>query len=1008
MADNPLEVISPRPHAPGASQALGEIASDLTGLIQGEVRFAPHDRMLYATDASIYQVEPLGVVIPRTIDDAVKVVAYCGQRGLPILPRGGGTSLAGQAVSKAVVIDFSACCRRLLGIDEVSRTATVEPGLVLDELNRAAAGCGLMFGPDVATSTHATLGGMIGNNSAGAHSILYGRTVEHLEAVDLILADGSRLFLQRGAAQRDERVRDLTRSVAEVVMPLVGEIRRRWPRTLRRVNGYNLDLLIDQIEAGAAGQLDQVNLAHLVCGAEGTLGVVAGARVRLVQMPQHKGLAIVAFASLSEALAALIGILKTQPAAVELIDDVIIKLAAGNVTCRRALSLLPATDLKGGAVLYVEYFADDAGAIDEKLAALESSMPGTPLKKLTEPGQMADAWTLRKSGEPLLHGVPGPRKPVAFVEDTAVDPARLAEFVQAFDRLVAKHGTTAAYYAHASVGCLHIRPMICLHDERDRATMQLIAREVTELVIAFGGALSGEHGDGRARSHLLKQFYGPTICAAFGAIKAIFDPQNLMNPGNIVSPVSMIESLRTRPRERDVVIRPVKTFFRYDREGGFAEAVHRCNGAGVCRKTTGGTMCPSYRALLDERHSTRGRGNALRLAITGQFSPGGDGPAWDDPETIRTLDLCLGCKACKAECPSNVDIAKLKAEYTAQRFKAAGRTPFQTRLVGQLRRHYRLGSALHPLSTWVGQFAPTAGLLKRLVGIDRRRALPVFGRSLYRWRESASRRRASSAAPTVLLLADCFSVYGEPRIGQAAVQVLESLGYQVAIPRMGCCGRPLISNGMLAEAVNECRRTATVLLEAVDRLQASAVVVCEPSCISAIVDDWQDLDIQIEPARLDWLARRTYLIEDFVESKWAGHPVQPALDRLAAGPSREPVLLHGHCHAKALWGGDSSAAFLRRVLGERLRVIDAGCCGMAGAFGYTADHYDLSMAIGELALFPAIRAAPGATIVAPGTSCRQQILDGTRRQAVHPIELIASMMKGGRGSGKRKTSNPEP
>ena len=339
-----------------------------------------------------------------------------------------------------------------------------------------------------------------------------------------------------------------------------------------------------------------------------------------------------------------------------------------------------------------------------------------------------------------------------------------------------------------------------------------------------------------------------------------------------------------------------------------------------------------------------------------------------------------------------MDIAKLKAEYTAQRFRAAGRTPFRTRLVGQLRRHYRLGSALHPLSTWIGHFAPTAGLLKRLVGVDPRRALPTFGRSLYRWHGSANRRAASSKAPIVLLLGDCFSVYGETRIGQAAARVLESLGYQVAIPRMGCCGRPLISTGMLTEALSECRRTAAVLLEAVDRLQAAAVVVCEPSCISAIVEDWQDLDIQIEPARLDWLARRTYLIEDFVESKWADHPLQPALDRLAAGPSGEPVLLHGHCHAKALWGSDSSAALLRRVLGERLRVIDAGCCGMAGAFGYTVDHYDLSMAIGELALFPAIRAAPEAMIVAPGTSCRQQILDGTHRQAVHPIELIASML----------------
>ncbi len=957
---------------------LDRVARELEAIVgdEGRVRFGRHDRMLYATDARIYQVEPLGVVIPPTVACTEAVVRYCLDNGLPILPRGGGTSLAGQTVNRAVVLDFSPHCHGVVSIDADRMEAVVEPGVVLDELNRAAAPHGLMFGPDVATSTHATLGGMIGNNSAGAHSILYGRTVEHLHGVDVLLADGTRVTLDEGGAVRDDRVAELIRGVVEIVRPLADEIRRRYPTTTRRVNGYNLDLVLDQVQSG------RVNLASLVCGSEGTLAVTLGATVGLVRAPARKALAIIAAPGLDAALDLLAAILETGPSAVELIDDVIIELAMRNVEYRRYVELLP-TDggAAPGAVLYVEYFADDEDELRAKLAALSEHVPGHALTTHTDPDAMAAAWKLRKAGEPLLHAMPGDRKPLTFIEDTAVDPTRLPQFIREFRAIVESHGTTAAYYAHASVGCLHIRPMISLRDPAGQDAVQAIAEEVTELVKTYRGALSGEHGDGRARSPLLRRFYGDAICDAFAAIKTLFDPDNLLNPGNIVEPASITDTLRIEPDGRPVTVGDVRPFYRYDAEHGFAAAVEMCNGAGVCRKTAGGTMCPSYRALRDERHSTRGRGNALRLAITGQLGSS----RWDDAETIRTLDLCLSCKACKAECPSNVDIAKLKSEYTAQRYAATGHIPRRVRAFADIRRINRVGSAVYPVANAIAGFWPTAALLRSVMGIDRRRSLPRFGPSLYRWH--ASRQTpGSDGAPTVVLLGDCFTAWSEPHIGRAAVRVLERLGYRVVLAQTGCCGRPLISQGMLAKAQSLCRETAQDLHRIVQASEAVAVVGCEPSCISAIRDDWLELDMQYDLSQLKALAGMTSLVEQFVESDWDSHPNAAGVVAAAEGP---PVLLHGHCHQQALWGVESSAGLLKRLVGDRLRVLDTGCCGMAGAFGFTPEHYDLSMAIGELGLLAAVRAEPDAVIAAPGTSCRHQVRDGTGRCAVHPIEIAA-------------------
>ena len=967
------------------------VAEALRGLGVGEVRFERHDRMLYATDASIYQVEPIGVVVPRSIARVPDLMRFCAERGLPVLPRGGGTSLAGQCVNFAVMVDFGAHCRAILEVDERARTARVEPGVTLDQLNAALAAKGLFFGPDVATSGHATLGGMIGNNSAGARSIVYGRTVENLLALDVVLPDGTPMHLCEGSCERDPRQRAMVQRLAAIVTPLREEIRRRIPSIKRHVDGYNVDLLLDQLDRSTPGTFDRVNLATLVCGSEGTLAMVTAATLKLVPRPACTGLAILGFDSVPAALAPLMRMIECGPSAVELVDDVVIETALANTEYRRYVEVLPKpADGRLGSVMYVEFQGDSMEAVRAGFDRLAAALPGVPMQRHEDPKTLANAWKLRKAGEPLLHGVPGHRKPMTFVEDTAVDPSRLAAFVDGFREIVARHGTRAAYYAHASVGCLHIRPLVEIHDAAGRAEMVSIAKEVADLVCRFGGALSGEHGDGRVRSPLLSRVLGPQLCEAFRQVKAVFDPEGRMNPGNLVDtdrPEAIVERLRVKPGERDLPVPEVPTFFHYDREHGFDHAVEACNGAGLCRRVQpGGTMCPSYRATLDERHATRGRGNALRLAITGQFGAAGS-PDWRDPQTQATLDLCLSCKACKSECPSNVDIGKLKAEFSAQGFAKARRVPWRTRMVGRVRRTQRLGSALWPVANAVLALPPVRRLVNAMLGFHADRELPAFGPAVDRWlRRRGS--RATAGAPAVLLFPDCFATYGDTDLGRLAVELLEAFGYRVVMPQVGCCGRSLLSVGMLAEASRTVSATAAAVLEAMRRENAVALLGLEPSCVSAIKDDWIDLKGAGDREALRALAARTFLVEEFLDRRWEQHPRRPA----PPAPPREEVVLHGHCHQKALWGVETSAGLLRRLVGDRLRVLDSGCCGLAGSFGYAEHRHDLSLRIGELSVFPPIRARPEAAVAAPGTSCRHQIAHATGAEAMHPVALAARLL----------------
>jgi FAD/FMN-containing dehydrogenase/Fe-S oxidoreductase len=956
----------------------------LAASIEGEVRPGLHDRLLYATDASLYQVEPLAVVIPASMLDAARAVRVCAASGVAILPRGGGTSLAGQCTNRAVVLDMTPNCRRVLELDEAGRRCRVEPGLTIDDLNDAIRGSGLFFAPDPATSRQAAIGGCVGDNAAGARSIRYGRTSENLLGLKVCLADGSVVTLDEGAALRDERVAALTRRVVEVVRKNEALIRERFPKTLRRNAGYALDAILAQLDADP-GDLSKVNLAHLLCGSEGTLAVTLEAELLLHPIPAARGLAVAAFESVDAAMDALLPVLELEPSAVELLDDMVLGLAREQNEYRRYVDLLPSPgDTPPAAVLYVEFTADDDPAeIDERFAALRSIVSPERLACHTDAAAMLDAWKLRKAGEPLLHGLPGARKPMTFVEDNAVPPEHLAEFVRRFRAIVEKHGTTAAFFAHASVGVLHVRPLLDIHSQADRQTMQAIAVEVADLARELGGVMSGEHGDGRVRGPLLERYFGGELMAAFREIKTIFDPANLLNPGNITEPgpvASMAAHLRVKPEDAEVRVPPVETFYNYSDSHGFESAALMCNGAGVCRKKTGGTMCPSYMATLDERHSTRGRANALRLAITGQT--GGAAPAFNDPETLTTLDLCLSCKACKSECPSNVDVARLKTEYLAGSDRAQGGPPLARRVMGNIDTLNRIACVAPSLTNAVNRVPLVRAALSRVLGIDRRRSLPVFAKPLHKhWVPGPA--DADESRPAVVIVADTFTVHNEPHIALAARAVLEDFGYRVILHRANDLGRAAISQGLLPQAIATAEREIDRFSEL--PVAPTPLLTLEPSVHSVIIDDWLSLNINrpIETRRA--IAARTVPVEDFLEKGWETHPDHPPLRPLERG-----VLLHGHCHQKALWSAGPTASLLERIAPGRVIRPDTGCCGMAGSFGFT--HYDLSMKIADLTLVPALIELHRTPIVAPGTSCRHQIADATGEVAHHPITLIAAAL----------------
>lgn len=927
---------------------------ELKAVIEGEVRFDKVSRALYSNDASVYQIEPVGVVIPRHREDLLRVLAICRRLRCSITMRGGGTSQAGQAIGGGIVVDTSKYFNRVLEINAEERWVRVEPGIVLDELNAQLAPKGLRFAPDISTASRATVGGMMANNSSGARSVLYGKTIDHVLEQVVMLSDGSiahfREIPRAGIPVGDSLEAACYGTVLRLASEHAQEISRRYPKVLRRVGGYNLDEFTDGAKP--------VNLAKIMVGSEGTLGVVLEAKLRLVPLPKAKAVMVIEFADLLEALSATPVILRHGPSAVEVMDKAILD----NTRQNAGLDRIRKSFIEGdpGATLCVEFYADRKEDLPPRLKALEENLSASKLgyryRVETDPAEQTRIWSLREAALGLSMAMKEDAKSIPFVEDTAVEPERLSEYIARFLKILNAHETTAGIYAHASVGCLHVRPVINMKTEAGIRKFEGIANEVADLVLEFGGALSGEHGDGLVRSPFLRKMFGDTLYEAFREIKRTFDPEGVFNPGKIVDAPPVTSNLRFGT---NYSARNPKTFFDFSEYGGIAGAVEMCSGVGACRKTLAGNMCPSYMATREESDSTRGRANVLRMAISGRLDEAGLG----DAGVLGVLDLCLECRACKTECPVGVDMARFKSEFLADYYARHG-TPLQAKLLGNIDR----------LSEWGSRFAPLSNSMPAPF-IDSRRKLPAWQRETFaRW----SAKRTPAQGQAVTLFNDTFTNHFEPEIGAAAAEVLERGGCKVNVARPGCCGRPQISQGLLGKATESAAKLIGALFPIAER--GEKILFCEPSCLSAVKEDAPSLlrDELARKARI--VAAACILFEEFAAT--VDLP-------LRAGPER--ILLHGHCHQKSMGMLGATRSLLSRIPSASVVELDAGCCGMAGSFGYT--HYDVSVAIANRRLIPAVKAMRhGDVLVAPGTSCRRQVMDLAGTGALHPAMLIRSLL----------------
>ena len=951
-----------------------DIADELTRRVDGEVRFDPYSRLLYSTDASIYQMEPIGVVIPRTADDVQAVVEFAAGEGIPVLPRSGGTSLAGQTVNHAIVLDFSKYLNNVLEVNAEEGWARVQPGIILEQLTKQVANHGLQYAPDPTTANRACVGGGIGNNTCGAHSVIYGKTLDHINELDVVLSDGSRAhFAPLTASELEGRLSagglegDIYRGVMRIAAEQQEEIDRTYAKIQRRVSGYNLDEFVPQ-----AGLTGPVNLARMVVGSEGTLCVVTEARVNLVARPTMTSLSVLHFRSVFDASEATIKVLGHDPSSVELIDKMILD------RCREALGqsrLLSFIEGDPGAMLLVEFYGENEAELTRKMDALKRDIGlAYACVNILDRAEQAAVWNVRKGGLGLLMSIRGDAKPIPFVEDPAVDPSVMGDFVRRFDEIVTSHGTTAGYYGHAAVGCLHIRPMISLKNREGIDKMVSIGDAVSDLIKEFGGSMSGEHGDGIVRGVWTRKMFGDRIYNAFRELKHTWDPQDIMNPGKIIDTPPMTENLRYGAAYEPLHL---ETKLDFTSDFGFSGAVEMCNGMGACRKLDG-TMCPSFMATRDEEHSTRGRANLLRAALSGRMPEGAEGSITDQ-RLHDALDLCLECKACKAECESGVDMAKLKYEFL-NRYQERHGVPLRSRLFGNINALNRLGSRYAPMTNWIAGNGLGKALVSALLGISSRRQQPRFARqSLPDWFAQRDRSRLSAAKfGAVALYNDTFMNYNYPEIGIAAVELLEAAGYEVQLVNGGCCGRPMISKGMLDQARELARSNMAGLYDFAR--QGIPIVGCEPSCLLTLRDEYPEF-VPEEQARV--VAENSFLIDEFL----AKAKSDDRLD-LTFKDVEKRVLFHGHCHQKAMVGTEHSLAALRLVPGYEVELINAGCCGMAGSFGFEKEHYDISMQIGGLALFPSIESKPDWEVAVMGVSCRQQVEHGTGRKARHLVEIL--------------------
>ena len=964
------------------------LAARLRNALDGDVLFDAFSRGRYATDASIYQIEPCGVVVPRHADDIGAVLEIAREEGIPVLPRGGGTSQCGQTVGRALVVDTTKHLNRIIDIDAERRRVVVEPGLVLDELNTRLKPHGLFFPVDISTGSRATLGGMAGNNSCGARSIRYGNMVHNVHAIDAVLASGAahRFAPTPGNLESVDGARDyaaLVQTIRTIAAREASEITARIPKLLRRVGGYNID------SVSPTGH----NMASLLVGSEGTLGFFTRLELDLQPIPPHTVLGICRFDSLRDAMAATQSIVELDPAAVELADRHLLDLARAVPLYRTTIEAF--IEGRPEAVLLVEFAGEDKVRQERLLGQLAAMLAdlGHPdsVTPVLERSSQAAVWDMRKAGLNIVMSMKGDGKPISFVEDCAVSLADLPEYTDRLTEIFRRHGTHGTWYAHASVGCLHVRPVLNMKDVRDVRAMRAIAEEAFAMVRAYQGSHSGEHGDGIVRSEFHEAMFGPRLVRAFEDIKTCFDPAGLFNPGKIVRPHSMDDRTLFRYHP-NYAAKPQPPSLDWSAWGpgsaGFLGAVEMCNNNGACRKRSPGVMCPSFRATGDELHVTRGRANTLRLALTGQL---GDNALTSDA-MAQSMALCIGCKGCKRECPTGVDMARMKIEVERQRARTHGLGP-RDRLIGWLPRYAPAARRLRHVVSARNQTRALRHAGEALFGLSARRALPEWHREPF-----LESPMPAGEDPDAVLLPDTFTTWFEPEIPRAALDVLTMAGYRVDVARPPpedrsgtrplCCGRTFLAVGAVDEARAEAERTLRVLQPYCER--GIPVIGLEPSCLFTLRDEWTVL---LPGAGTATVAGHAMTLESFLVRRPA--PRSPRF-----GPLPVPAgLVHGHCHQKAFDALSELCEVLSWVPDLDAKMIESTCCGMAGAFGYQAETYDVSMEIGGLDLFPALDGAPDDTLViADGTSCRQQIMDGTGRRARHAAEVLAASMAAGKAS----------
>jgi FAD/FMN-containing dehydrogenase/Fe-S oxidoreductase len=953
------------------------LAQRLKRELEGEVLFDAASRGRYSTDASIYQIEPVGVVVPKTERDARIALQIAVEEGIPVLPRGGGTSQCGQTVGAALVIDNSKYLNQLVSFDKDTRTVVVQPGMVLDHLNAYLKPHGLWYPVDVSTSAQATLGGMAGNNSCGSRSIQYGNMVHNVAGIEAVMADGAEYAFGDVPADLSQLggsagYRDLVKKIGGIVAREAEEIEHRYPKVLRKVAGYNLDML-----AAPA-----FNMAHLLVGSEGTLAYSKRLHLNLSPLPKHKTLGICHFPTFYRSMEAPQQIVKLKPVAVELVDRTMIELARSNPAFRPIVDQCVKGDPE--AILLVEFAGESR---EEQLAKLKQlvelmadfGLPGSVVE-VVDPAIQREFWEVRKAGLNIMMSMKGDGKPVSFIEDCAVPLEHLAAYTDRLTRVFEKHGTRGTWYAHASVGTLHVRPILNMRGDGAKK-MRAIAEEAAELVKEYKGAYSGEHGDGLVRSEWIAPFYGPKLVAAFEEIKSLFDPKGLLNPGKIVHPSKQDDRTLFRFKPGYAVPK-IGTALDWSKWGGFDKAVEMCNNNGHCRKFDAGTMCPSFRATGNEKDLTRGRANTLRLAISGQLGP--DALLSDDVRDA--MDLCVQCKGCKRECPTGVDMAKMKTEFLYHYRKRHG-LRLKDRLVAFLPRYAAWGARLPWLFNLRDTIPGLAALSETVLGFSAKRGLP-------RWRGDPflhdQRPPRAGRAGEVVLFADTFNNSFEPDNLRAALRVLEAAGYTVHVARAPdndrplCCGRTFLATGLVDEAKAEARRTIEALKPYVER--GIPIVGLEPSCILGLRDEFLSMLPGEDTSKL---ASQAMLFEEFLAREHAAGRLDLKLEAL---PQKQ-ALLHGHCHQKAFAAMPAVERALKLVPGLEVKTVESSCCGMAGSFGYEAGHYDVSMKMAEATLLPAVRkASPETLLVADGTSCRHQIHDGVGREAVHVAKVLAAAL----------------